>query len=161
MNSWNPDRQPEVAFVGLGNPYRGDDAIGYRVVEALQSAIPAAATYTIQDDFTPLLTIFENHPICLLFDAVLTEAPPGTIIEMDLLNEPLHELDVLATSSHHLPLEQIIALARQMDCLPRVLHLFGIVGAQFALGSEIQPAVLEAIPEVVTRCRQLLATVIS
>ncbi len=154
------NRQPEVAFVGLGNPYRGDDAVGYRVVDSLQQIFPETATYYLQDDFTPLLSIFEAHAICLLFDAVVANVAPGTIIEMDLLNEALHELDVLTTSSHHLPLEQIIALARQLEVLPRVLHLFGIVGAQFEMGKPLQPAVADAIPHVVARCRQLLETTV-
>ncbi len=156
MSKEELNRQPDVAFVGLGNPFRGDDGIGYLLARELHKHHPNSAIYLIHDDFTPLLTVFETFPICFIFDAIDSEAPAGTIVEIDLLHGTLNELNRLATSSHHLSLTKIIELGRQMDILPQAVYLFGVVGKQFELGTSVSAEAKNAIPAVVRRCDELL-----
>ncbi len=149
-------RQPNVAFIGLGNPFRGDDGIGYALASELHKTFPQSSIFLLHDDFTPILSIFEQHALCFIFDAVAGDKPPGTIIEVDLLHGTLEELTNLATSSHHMSLTQIIELGRQMDLMPQALYLFGVVGKDFTLGAPMGSEVKAAIPAVVKRCGELL-----
>ena len=150
-------RQPKVAFVGIGNPFRGDDGVGHRIFELIRKKYPQFGSYLIQDDFSPLLVIFEQYPLCIIFDAIQADAPPGTIVEKDLLNDSLQELEIFSTSSHHLSLAQMLELAREMDVLPEAVHLLGIVGKNFNLGDPMHPAVQAAMDVAIRRCEQLLA----
>ena len=100
-------KQQKVAFVGIGNEFRGDDAVGVYVVQKLKplaegrddlmvyesASIPESCTGPIKR-YDPDLVI--------MIDAALMEEAPGTINWLDPL-----KIEGLAFSTHAFPLRML------------------------------------------------------
>jgi len=121
----------------LGNPWRGDDGLGPRVLELLGHG------HQLGDDLSELLTVFRGAEEVILIDAVRADLPAGTILTWEPAGASGARL-----SSHGLDLEQVLELARALGCLPPALTVIGVVGRDFAPGLPLSPE-LEAAAHVV------------
>jgi hydrogenase maturation protease len=130
-----------MVVIGVGNPDRGDDAVGWRVVDLVGDRVPA---HRSGGDPASLIEAWSGYEHVVLVDATSTDRPPGTITRRDdpsLTRPPM-------PSSHGLGPAEAIELARALDRLPPKLTVIGIEGASFEHGAGLTPPVAAAAEAV-------------
>jgi hydrogenase maturation protease len=137
--------------LGIGNPDRGDDAVGRLVARSLQTRVPPDVRVAEQDgEATALLAVLQSARCAWLIDATRSGAPPGTIHRIDCsaadLPSPLGTV-----SSHGFGVVEAIALARALDMLPRQCIVYAIELADITTGATVSPEVMRAVDVVAAR----------
>lgn len=158
-----------ILVAGVGNSWRGDDAVGLEVAAALQARLGEAhhrgvRVLATEAEQSSLLDEWEGCEAALIVDAVhsagAAATAPGTIHRVDL-NAEIVPHAVLQGSTHHFSLGDTIELARALKRLPATALFFGIEGANYAPGEDLSPAVAAAMPalveEIVEKVDELLA----
>ena len=139
-------RQQRSIFIGVGNPFRGDDGAGRAVVRRLHGEIPPDVKVMEETgDGAELLEAWKGVDCVILVDAVLSGAPPGTIHRLDARIEKLPGW-FSHSSTHLFGIGEAIELARIMEELPAKLIVYGIEGLDFSPGTELSPEVAEVVP---------------
>ncbi len=139
--------------IGIGNPARGDDAAGLRVVEAL-----GLSDTVLEHDGEPasLIALWEDHDEVVLIDAVTSGADRGTVIEIDAAFSMLPA--GMCHSTHALGPAEAVELARALGKLPSRITILGIEGANYSFGAGLSSEVERAVDQVVRRVRRLMET---
>jgi hydrogenase maturation protease len=134
-----------VKVIGIGNPLRGDDAIGLLVARRVRElADPGVEVMELEGEPARLIDAWQGAQLAVVVDAVSSGAPEGTVMRFDAGADSLPP-SVSASSTHALGLGDAIELARALNRLPERLIVFGIEAAGFVAGSELSPAVAAAI----------------
>jgi hydrogenase maturation protease len=136
-----------TVVVGVGNPDRGDDAVGWRVVELLAGTVPTCVS---AGDPASLIETFGGYDRVIIVDASATGVDPGTV-RVGLPGAPN---DPSVTSSHGFGVEQAIALGGALDVLPHELIVVAIEGGRFDHGAPITEAVESAAQSVAAALRE-------
>ncbi|GIW04494.1 MAG: hypothetical protein KatS3mg059_1114 [Thermomicrobiales bacterium] len=136
-------------MIGIGNPYRADDAAGLVCVRHLRNHCQPGVEI-IEHDGEPadLLEMWHGRDVVVVIDAIAADLPAGTMIRIEAGTEAI-PLDASA-STHFLGLGEAVALAHALDRLPRRLIIYGLVGQQFGWAEELSPPVAAAIPHLIT-----------
>lgn len=151
--------RPSILVAGIGNEFRGDDAVGLLVTERIRRLNCAhIETVTLSDHLDSLLDFWPNYELVILVDAICTGAEAGTIYCRDLLRQPLPHT-VTTTSTHSLDPLQLVQMARALNRCPRSLYLVGIEGRDFAAGASISHNVHTALPLAVEQILSLFRQV--
>ena len=75
-------------MIGVGNAYRGDDAVGLAVAERLRSRLPDDVTVLdCEQEPTRLLDAWQDADVALVIDAAASDAPPGTVHRVTALED--------------------------------------------------------------------------
>jgi hydrogenase maturation protease len=139
----------QVLVVGVGNSWRGDDAVGLEVARALDGRLPEEVrVLATEAEQSRLLDEWEGCDSVLIVDAAHSGATPGTIHRVDLNAEVVPHA-VLQGSTHHFSLGDTIELARALGRLPAQAIFYGVEGASYAPGEPLSPAVARALPAIV------------
>ena len=134
-----------MRVIGIGNPLRGDDAIGLLVARRVRELVdPEVEVMELEGEPARLIDAWQGAGLAVVVDAVKTGAPQGTVIRIDATADPLPP-SVSASSTHALGLGEAIEIARALDRLPGHLIVFGIEGSGFQPGSDLSGAVAAAI----------------
>jgi hydrogenase maturation protease len=137
--------------IGIGNEFRGDDAIGCIVARKLHGVVPDdVRVIEHQGDGTTLLCFFGEAERVILVDAVRSGKSPGFIHRLDLHADTV-PANIVVHSSHQFGVLEAVALARELHTLPSCLLFFGIEAAQFTMGDPLSPDVERAVSIVVDR----------
>ena len=141
-------RPPPITVIGIGNPYRHDDAAGVVVLARLQLRFgDDERVRLVELDGEPvrLIQAWEGSDTVLIVDAVRSMHPAGTIhrFEADGLTGAAAD-GVALGGGHLLGLGEAIDLARALDRLPPVLEVVGIEGNDFELGEGLSESVARA-----------------
>lgn len=142
--------------VGVGNEYRGDDAIGFAVVRRLRDDLTAfPELFEFEGDGVGLMQLWEGYDTVVLIDCVTANLPAGTIVRLDAAEHkmPTH---YFRSSSHLFGVAEAIEMARTLGQLPGKLVVYGIVGQDFEAGCPLSPAVELTIESVVRQIKQEL-----
>ncbi|HEY1348146.1 MAG TPA: hydrogenase maturation protease [Ktedonobacteraceae bacterium] len=135
--------------IGIGNEYRGDDALGLVVARMLRARTEGSVRVVESaGDCTTLLETWKQARKVLLVDAVLSGARPGTIHRFDVSARAIPSGCVLA-STHAFGLADTLALAHIMGQLPPDVLVYGLEGERFAVGEGLSPAVQHALPSLI------------
>lgn len=126
--------------IGIGQPYRGDDAAGLEAAARITGALPH------HGEGLGLMALWEGHDAVILIDAAESGAQPGTLHRFTT-EAPLAE--VCRTSSHAFGVHQAIETARALGRLPPCLIVHAVEGARWDLGAPLSPAVEAALPALV------------
>lgn len=147
---------PSTVVVGIGNPDRGDDAVGRAVARALRGRLPDHVGIVEADgEATALLECLEDVPEAYLVDACASGSPPGTIRRFDAAAEPLPQA-AFGLSTHGFGLAEAIELARALGQLPGRCVVYAVEGQGFETGAPLSAPVERAVPGVVERlCAEL------
>jgi hydrogenase maturation protease len=141
----------ESLVLGIGNPDRGDDAVGRLVVRSLRTQVPACVRVAELDgEATALLAELQSVQRAWLVDAARSGAPSGTIHRIDCSKADL-ALPSGTVSSHGFGLAEAIGLARALDVLPRQCIIYAVEAADFTAGVAYSSAVPAAVDQVVMR----------
>lgn len=147
------DGPPRIAVVGVGHPWRGDDAAGVAVARLLELLARDPALQVIEAGPAPercwrLLLPFRPHLI-LFVDAADMRTPPGSVHWL--------EWECIAAgpaSTHTLPLPVLAAfLGAELSCGVAVL---GIQPGNVDPGTALTPAVEQAVAKTATALAVLL-----
>ena len=141
-------KAPQLLIIGVGNPYRGDDAAGLQAVRLLRDmGIDASNLLEHSGEGTALMEAWKGRATGILIDAVSSGSAPGTIHRLEPFNNPL-PAQLFQSSTHAFSLPQAIEMARALDELPKRLLIFGIEGCNFRVGAELSPEVSAALPKL-------------
>ncbi len=118
----------ETIVLGLGNPLMGDEGIGIKLIEMLQSAsgdFPEADFVDAGTGGMSLLHLIAGRKKAIIIDCAHMGETPGTIKQFtpdqvktvkQLTHLSLHEVDII----------KVIDLARQLGECPEEIVFFGI-----------------------------------
>ena len=140
----------DTLVIGLGNPLRGDDGVGVRVVQSLaEQRLPDRVE--VVDGGTQgleLVNVMEGWPRVILVDAAHVGKMPGqfvrfTLDEARLLGDDRH------LSIHAAGLRDALLLAQVLRVLPDEVVIYGVQPANLAWEDDLSPGVEAAIPQIV------------
>ncbi len=149
----------DVVVAGLGNRYRGDDAVGPQVADLCASATPGVRDIGPLEEPLDLLGRFDRADLAIVIDAVRSGAPTGTvqILDVDLLShDEQGGAAFMVTSTHGIGLVGVLRLARAVGRAPRRLVIVAVEGENFALGSQMCDAVTRAVPVALAAVAELI-----
>lgn len=141
--------RPRRRVIGMGNPWRGDDAAGLHAARRARDLAPSAVeVLEVEGEPVELLEAWEGAEAAVVLDAVSSGREPGHLHRVDAHAGPLP--DALGKSSTHtLGLADAVELGRVLERLPRRLVVVGIEGELFEAGAGLTPAVDAAIDSAV------------
>ena len=80
----------QTLVIGVGNPWRGDDAAGLRVAALLQAHADEAFVVVEQSgEGAALMEAWQDAARVILIDAVRSGAEPGTIHRLDAVTQTI------------------------------------------------------------------------
>lgn len=138
-----------IVVIGVGNEFRGDDAVGIHFARHLKALnIP---TITILESFgegVELMDLWDGATQLFICDAVCSDSPPGTIHVMEPNKEtiPAHFFNY---STHAFSLAEAIEMSRALGKLPGQVRIYGIEGESFAAGLQLSTVVQTSLAKVV------------
>lgn len=139
----------QTLVIGLGNPGRGDDAVGVHVARRV-----AAEGLDIRvlelDDPSEALEAWAPTDTVVVADAVSSGGDPGDIHVLDAVAQRLPTGSWAAGGTHALGLAAVVELARSLGRLPRRLVVVGVEAGGFDHGAPMSDAVAAAVPAAAT-----------
>lgn len=154
-----PPLEPsEILIIGVGNADRGDDGVGLAVAAALADVhLDRARIHQINGNCLVLLDIWSQAERVIIIDAVRSGGKPGAIYRLDVHQQTLSP-SMFGNSSHAFGVAHAVELARAIQQLPPHLIIYGIEGHRFETGASLSDEVAQALPEIVARIRDAVAT---
>ncbi|MFC3119745.1 hydrogenase maturation protease [Jhaorihella thermophila] len=136
-----------LAVIGIGNPRRGDDAVGREVARWLRGRAPQRAR-VLDTDGEPasLIALLDGLAAVWIVDACRSGARAGAIRRLDVSATALPS-ELTTVSTHGLGLAEAIELARAIDRLPPHCVVYAIEASAFDHGSSLTPDVAAAVAE--------------
>jgi hydrogenase maturation protease len=125
--------------LGVGNPDRGDDGVGARVVRLIGDRLPCRH---VPADPASVIAAFAGHDEVVIVDASSTGAPPGTI------STGLPVGSGTSPSTHGLGLAEALDLAAALGVMPPRLTVVTVEGGRFDHGADLSPEVELAAQQV-------------
>jgi hydrogenase maturation protease len=147
------NRHP-ILIIGVGNAYRGDDAVGLRIAQDIKKKSPDHVNVIEQSgDGISLMDSWKDSDAVILIDAVHSGAQPGTIHRFDVHTQTI-PTKFFHYSTHAFGVAEAIELARALKQLPQNLIVYGIEGKCFEAGIGLSLEVEKAVEKVMLRVKQ-------
>jgi hydrogenase maturation protease len=151
-----------LVVLGIGNALLGDDAVGIRVLEALERVAGRDRTLLPPDTRLvdggtlglDLMGTIDGARAVLLLDAVDIDAAPGEVVVLTG--------DAITTAGARRPggpaggIGELLATARLMDWFRGPVALVGVQVEHVAFATRLTPAVEAAVPVAVETARRTL-----
>ncbi len=139
-----------TVIIGLGNPLRGDDGVGPRVVAELRrrELPPGVEAVDGGTGGLDLLRMLEGWDRAVVVDAAEIGQEPGRFIRFTP-GEPLLMEAKGRFSLHDAGLAEVLSLARVLGHPLPPLVIFGMQPERIGWGEGLSPAVEAAIPALV------------
>ncbi len=141
----------EAIVLGLGNPLMGDEGVGIKLIEMLQSAsgdFPEADFVDAGTGGMSLLHLIAGRGKAVIIDCCIMGTEPGTIRQFtpdqvktvkQLRHLSLHEVDII----------KVIDLARQLGECPEEIIFFGIEPAAVTQQMELSDILTERLAQYI------------
>jgi hydrogenase maturation protease len=141
---------PSVLVLGLGNPLRGDDGVGPRVIEELSRRdLPEGATaLDAGTGGLDLLHVLEGWERAVIIDAADVGREPGQFARFTPGEARLVDSED-ATSLHNAGLAEVLALAEAIGQPLPELVIFGVQPEKIGWGEGLSPVVEAVLPDLV------------
>jgi hydrogenase maturation protease len=141
---------PSILVLGLGNPLRGDDGIGPRVIEALnRRGLPeGVSALDAGTGGLDLLQVLEGWERAVIIDAADVGREPGQFARFTPDEARFIKADD-TSSFHNAGLAEVLALAEAVGQPLPELTIFGVQPAKIGWGEGLSPAVEAAMPALV------------
>jgi hydrogenase maturation protease len=134
-----------VLVIGVGNDFRGDDAVGLAVARRLeQQAMDGIAVIEAPGEAASLIDAWDGTDAVILVDAVHSDYAPGAIHRLSR-RALTQDADIFHQSTHTISVPDAIELAAATKRLPRRLIVIGIEGKRFQAGVGLSPEVEAAL----------------
>jgi hydrogenase maturation protease len=135
-----------ILVLGIGNLLLGDEAIGVRIVEALEQRYLLPSHVEVLDGGTSgmdLLDVMANRDHLIVADAVLSGDEPGSVVV--LRDDEIPAMFTRKVSPHQLGLADVLMALRLTGEFPTRLTLVGVVPQTLEPGIALSPVVRQAI----------------
>mgnify|MGYP001820372565 FL=1 len=140
-----------IRVIGVGNRWRGDDAVGLEAADAIRDLAPdGVAVFESDGDPAALLDLWDGAARVLLVDAVDSGDPPGTILRFEAGLNPIPATH-FRRSTHAMGIGEAVELGRALGRLPERVVFFGVAADCFGPGTPMCAAVAAAVPALVAR----------
>jgi hydrogenase maturation protease len=136
-------------IIGLGNPLRGDDGVGVRVVQTL-------ATYDLPPNIRVidggtqglgLVNLMEGQQRVIIVDAADIGTSPGQFVRFTLSEARLLG-DEKSLSIHAAGLREALLLAQALDMLPPEVIIYGVQPLTLAWDSTLSSSIEAGLPSL-------------
>jgi hydrogenase maturation protease len=146
---------PLLKVIGVGNAWRGDDAVGLLVARRLkEDRLPRVSVVECRGTLTAVREAWKDAAGVIVVDAVVSGSRPGTIYRFNALGAGVPVELSRSSSSHGWGVAEALALGRVLQELPPWLIIYGIEGQNFGPGQEVSQEVAAAIPEAARRIQR-------
>lgn len=136
---------------GLGETSTGDEAVGLRVVQALNKyRLPDHVEVFEGSGASDLTELFAGREQIIVIDAADFEGPPGRFVELEAPDFLADRANVL----HHADIRRTVAIMFLRNSIPRKLTVVGIIPSAANSGTELTDEVKQQIPAVVDNILQ-------
>ena len=140
------DRQ--TAIIGVGNDFRGDDAIGLCVARALQTQNLPVQILLSRGDASELIEWFGCYKKVVLVDAMCSGSSEiGTVKVFDLTEQRLPETAMRA-STHIISVSEAVEMARVLGRMPEQLFVVGVEAGNFTPGTGLSDGLVREVEAV-------------
>ena len=132
-----------ILIIGVGNPLRGDDAVGWRVAERLPASDVGArvvACHALTLEFAPVIATAE----VVIFVETCTAGTPGEVRCTRI--QPAHRR---TPPQHGETPVSLLTLASARYCGRPAAYVITITAEQFGIGMPLSPAVADAVAQAV------------
>lgn len=148
-----------MRLIGLGQPLRGDDALGLEALRQLRPTLPAAvrerlSILALSGEAASLYHHLQGAEQVLILDAIQTGAPPGQLVEVNAVEQILPRS--WQASTHSFGLAEALELCRALNELPPTVRILGLTPSHFDTGSALSEPVVQALPKLIQRAQSLL-----
>ena len=148
----NQQMTEKMVVIGIGNPLRGDDGIGWAVVEALADVadgwgVTAVATHQLLPE---LLDDLHAARAVIFVDASVN-GQPGSVAVTAVQPSP----DGPA-SSHQIGPAVLLAMGMELYGLMPPAHLITITGQDFGFHEQLSPIVEQAVAETLRQIAKVI-----
>lgn len=146
----------KTLVIGVGNEYRGDDAVGLIVARRIRD--DSSARVSVREESgegAALMEAWQGIESIILIDAVQAGGAPGMIYRFEAHAEPM-PARFFHYSTHAFSVAEAIELARKLEQLPPRLIVYGIEGRDFEAGIGLSTEVERAAQEVARRAGEEL-----
>lgn len=134
-----------LVVLGIGNPMRGDDAVGIEIVKLLKGKVPKNVKLlecqTVPENFIGEIKRF-NPSHVLMIDAAHFEANPG---EARLI--PPERISGIAFSTHNIPLYVLAEILR--ETIGAKVLLLAVQPKTTEFGEEVTPEIKNAAKNII------------
>ena len=148
-----PAQTTKILIIGIGNPYRHDDAVGLTIAARLRESrlrSQASTAFTVIEhsgEGASLIDVWKGASTVIIIDAVCSGAAVGTIHRFEASEQKI-PVDFFNYSTHAFSLAEAIEMARVLNQLPERVIVYGIEGEDFTLGVGLSAAVEKTAPEI-------------
>ncbi|MCE5297121.1 MAG: hydrogenase maturation protease [Euryarchaeota archaeon] len=148
-----------VLVLGIGSPVVCDDAVGFRVVDALRKMnVPGIELEEACASGLDLIETMLDFDLVIVVDAIMTGAfPPGRVMVLD---EKSLEATVHGVNPHDVNIGTTIALGKQLEPkrFPKEVVFVAVeVNDIWTVSDKMTPEVEAAMPEAVQTVLDLAA----
>lgn len=134
-------------IIGVGNPFKGDDGIGLRLLEEIErKGLPEdVQTFDVGTNSLRVLHVLSDLDKAIILDAVHFGGSPGEYTffrpaEVKSLKE--------SRGSHNIDLLEILELSKRLNEEPEEIVLMGIEPGSTSLSNDFSPSLKSRIPEL-------------
>jgi len=162
----------KTLIIGLGNPILGDDGVGWRVVELVETMLTDGLSGLYEEPATLDVVEFKYLAVgglslmeamidadrVIVVDALETgQQPPGTVINLCLEDLPNRAVGHLS-SAHDTTLQNALQVGESMGAnLPSEIFIVAVeADINYNFSEQLTPPVAVAVPEAARRVIQLL-----
>jgi hydrogenase maturation protease len=137
-----------MLVIGIGNEFRGDDALGIKAVKSLQSSHPNLAKYRFeQGDLSRLLDVWKDQEVVLVDAIASKELKPGAIYLAFSYSELIKDRESLF-STHGISLLETLELAMELNKMPTSIFFVGVEGSNWKMSNRLTEKVEKSISKV-------------
>jgi hydrogenase maturation protease len=138
-------RTMPALVIGIGNPDRGDDAVGVQIARRVAAERPDVRLLEL-DDPCEALNVWEPADTVVVADAVCSGGDPGDIHVVDAVAQTLPAGSWAAGGTHAMGIAAVVELGRALGRLPQKLVVVGVEADHFDYGAPMSDAVAAAVP---------------
>jgi hydrogenase maturation protease len=144
--------EPRILIIGLGNPLRSDDGLGWRAAQELSRMnLPQPIQIITQPQLTPELSLAASQADLVVFiDASQADAP-GKI-----RCEPVVPAFERGAFSHELSPSGVLGLAEELYGTAAQGYLVSMGAKCFDHGERLSESVIAALPQLITQVTELV-----
>jgi hydrogenase maturation protease len=141
----------EKWVVGIGNPLRGDDGVGWAVIELLaELAIDSVQAICVHQLLPELLDTIHTSEQVVFVDATVDGAP-GSVVVTSI--QPATDGPA---SSHQIGPAVLLAMGMELYGRMPTAHLITITGQDFGFHEQLTPTVQQAIAETIHQIEKIV-----
>ena len=140
---------PNLLIIGYGNPLRGDDGVGWHVVDALDALLPEGSAVAIHQ-LTPEWAEAVSQAQRVIFIDATEGDQPGLVQLFPIEPSPVK------VGSHEMTPGLLLSMASDLygHCPPATMVT--IVGGSFELSESLTGEVAAAVPIAISRILDML-----